>query len=429
MAINTPASYQKLVIYEVFVRNHGPNGTFVDVTADLPRIKALGVDVVWLMPIHPIGKAKRKGSEGSPYAIADYRAVNPKYGSEADFKQLIDTAHHLGLQVMIDVVYNHTSPDSVLARAHPEWFYQDAGGRPAHRAPEWTDVVDLAYRHPELIEYQLETMRKWVNLGVDGFRCDVASLVSLEFWQAARAAMAQIKPNFIWLAETVHPHFVRWMRRQGHPVMSDSEVYQAFDLTYDYDIYDEWMDCLNGKLALSGYVKWLEFQQAIYPANFVKMRMVENHDQPRLAASTPDLNRLKCWTAFMAFNQGAFLIYAGQEAAVTKTPSLFEPDPILWPAEPPILSSFLTRLTALKKDPATCGFFDILVRDTHLQARWDDRGSGLYGIFNVQAQTGSVAVKLPNGVYSNLLDDSSVVVSAGRIKLPLGPVIVRYEKR
>jgi hypothetical protein len=381
------------------------------------------------MPIHPIGEAKRKGSEGSPYAIADYRAVNPKYGSEADFKQLIDTAHHLGLQVMIDVVYNHTSPDSVLVREHPEWFYQDASGQPAPRVPEWTDVVDLAYGNPALTEYQIETMRKWVNLGVDGFRCDVASLVPLGFWQAARAAIAQVKPNFIWLAETVHPRFLRWMRRQGYPVMSDSEVYQAFDLTYDYDIHDEWVDCLNGKLSLSGYVKWLEFQQAIYPANFVKMRMVENHDQPRAAANTPDLNQLKCWTAFLAFHKGAFLIYAGQEAVIDKTPSLFELDPIPWPVEQPILSKFLTRLTTLKKDPAIDGFFDILIGDTHLQAQWDNQGSGLYGIFNVQAQTGSVVVKLPDGVYPNLLDDSQLVVSGGRIELPLGPVIVRYEKR
>ena len=114
MAKNTPRSYRNLVIYEVYVRNHGPNGTFADVEADLPRIKALGVDVIWFMPIHPIGEVARKGSLGSPYSIVDYRAVNPEYGTRADLKQLIDRAHDLGLKVMIDAVFNHTAHDSIL---------------------------------------------------------------------------------------------------------------------------------------------------------------------------------------------------------------------------------------------------------------------------------------------------------------------------
>lgn len=200
MAVDTPTHFKNLVIYEVFVRNYGPNGTFADVTTDLPRIKALGVDVVWLMPIHPTGQVKRKGGHGSPYAIADYRAVNPKFGTEADLKTLINAAHKLGLKVMIDVVYNHTSPDSVLATQHPEWFYCEKAGEPAPRFAEWSDVVDLSYHDPALSQYQIDSLLKWVKLGVDGFRCDVASLVPVEFWQQARQAVAKIKPNFIWLA-------------------------------------------------------------------------------------------------------------------------------------------------------------------------------------------------------------------------------------
>jgi glycosidase len=426
VAVNTPASFQKLIIYEVFVRNYSQNGTFAEVTADLPRLKALGIDVVWLMPIHPIGEVNRKGSEGSPYAIADYRAVNPKYGAEADFQHLIDTAHSLGLKVMIDVVYNHTSPDSVLAQQHPDWFYHNEAGQPMPRFPEWSDIVDLDYRHPELFEYQIEALLKWVSLGVDGFRCDVASLVPLEFWQQARAAVAAVKPNFIWLAESVHPHFIRLMRRQGYLALFDSEVHQAFDLTYDYDIYDEWVGCLEGKNTLADYARMLDWQEAIYPANYIKLRFVENHDHPRAAARIPELDRLKCWTAFMAFNKGAFLIYAGQETGATKLPSLFELDPIDWPDDEPILSDFLARLTALKKDPATDGQFEVVAANTHLQTRWVKGGHGLYGIFNVQSLTGSVPVELPAGAYTNLLDDTEIIVSAGQIELPLLPVIVRF---
>ena len=122
MAQDTPKHFRNLVLYEVYVRNHGPNGTFADVEADLVRIQSMGVDVVWFVPIHPIGKLNKKGSLGCPYAIADYRAVNPEYGTKADFVRLIERAHALGLKVMIDVVYNHTAHDSVLVREHPDWF-------------------------------------------------------------------------------------------------------------------------------------------------------------------------------------------------------------------------------------------------------------------------------------------------------------------
>ncbi len=417
MAIDTHVSNKNLVIYEVFVRNHGKSGTFADVTADLPRIKALGVDVVWLMPIHPLGEVKRKGLRGSPYANADYRAINPNYGTEAGFKQLIDAAHELDLKVMIDVVYNHTSPDSVLAQQRPDWFYRDAAGEPAPRFAEWSDVVDLVYREPALAEYQINSMLKWVNMGVDGFRCDVASLVPIEFWMQARQAVAHINSNFIWLAESVHLRFVRFMRRQGYLAHSDSELYQAFDITYDYDIHDEWQACVKGELSLAEYAKMLEMQEGIYPENFIKLRFVENHDQPRIAGLVPNEARMKCWTAFSAFCPGAFLIYAGQEAAAHHLPSLFDPDPIIWPDDTPALSNFFARLAALKKDPITGGQFEIVSRDSHLQARWQLDGETLHGIFNVRGEKSATPVELPAGSYTNLLDDTRLTVSAGQVDL------------
>ena len=124
MALTTNKAYRNQVIYSVFVRNHTPEGTFEALRKDLPRIKELGADIVWLLPIHPIGKAERKGCLGSPYAIQDYRGINPEYGSLDDFKRLVDDIHGLGMRCIIDVVYNHTSPDSWLAEHHPEWFYR-----------------------------------------------------------------------------------------------------------------------------------------------------------------------------------------------------------------------------------------------------------------------------------------------------------------
>ncbi len=423
MAANTPASCRQLVIYEVFVRNHSADGTLAALTADLPRLKALGVDVVWLMPIHPIGQARRKGSFGSPYAIADYRAVHPDYGSERDLAELADAAHSLGLKLMIDVVYNHTSPDSVLAQGHPGWFYHDAAGQPFPRHAGWSDVVDLRHPNPALTDYLIEALLKWVRLGVDGFRCDVASLVPLEFWRQARQAVAKIKPDFIWLAESVHLHFVRSVRRQGHLAHSDAELYAAFDITYDYDIHHLWRECVRGQRPLRDYAAALEWQEASYPANFIKLRFAENHDQPRIAGLLPTPAHSRCWTALMAFLPGAFLIYDGQETGTPHLPALFEKDPIAWPAEPP-LSNFLSRLAALKKHPATAGQFDVLAAGSHFQARWQGSGGQLYGLFNVNGVSEAVSVQLPDGRYTNLLDDQPVTVSDGRLSLPPEPVIV-----
>ena len=141
MAKNTDIRYRNQLLYSVFVRDYGKNGTFKDVEEDLDRIKSLGTDIIWFMPIHPIGKVGRKGSIGSPYAISDYRAVNPDFGTIEDFIRLTEEIHKRGMKCIIDVVYNHTSPDSVLSVEHPEWFYRDENGKPKAKVEEWWDIV------------------------------------------------------------------------------------------------------------------------------------------------------------------------------------------------------------------------------------------------------------------------------------------------
>ena len=196
-------------MYSVFVRNYSKAGNFEGVRRDLRRIKDLGVDIIWLMPIHPIGEKCRKGRMGSPYG----------------------DAHGLGMKVIIDVVYNHTSPDSVLAVSHPEWFYHKSDGSLGNRIGEWYDVVDLDYRKQELWDYQIDTLKKWAGI-VDGFRCDVASLIPLEFWLRARRKVAEVNPKCLWLAESIHRSFLIDCRANGIPASSDSELYQAFDICY-----------------------------------------------------------------------------------------------------------------------------------------------------------------------------------------------------
>ena len=235
------------------------------------------------MPIHPIGVEGKKGSLGCPYANRDYREVNPAYGTMEDFRALVDEIHARGMKCMIDVVYNHTSPDSTLFREHPEWFYHGADGRPGNKIGDWADVIDLDYGKRELWDYQIESLVMWAGI-VDGFRCDVASFVPLEFWLEARAAVEKVNPDCIWLAETVHLSYGCLARRQGIYSALDYDAYSAFDMEYEYDVREVFDKYLRNEAALSHYTDMLNFQEGCYPANYNKLRFLENHDQPRICS-------------------------------------------------------------------------------------------------------------------------------------------------
>ena len=428
MAKDTPLSYRNLVIYQVYVRNHGPNGTFADVEADLERIKALGADIVYFMPIHPIGKVARKGTLGSPYSISDFRGVNPEYGTREDFARLIEKAHGLGLKVMIDVVYNHTAHDSNLVAEHPDWYHQNAFGQPVTTVPEWSDVIDLRYPNPELEEYLIETLAGWVQFGVDGFRCDVASLVPAGFWTRARARCAEVNPQTIWMAESVHASFVGSRRQVGLRAISDSEVYMAgFDILYDYDIWPVWQAAVTGQEPVGRYLEMVRMQGCIYPGNWAKMRCVENHDQRRIMLLAPSRNQALAWTALMAFNVGPFMIYAGQESEASHTPNLFEIDKVPWGEQP--LAAFLTRLAKLKKDAAqVSGVFVAAAAEPAVVASWEAPGACLLGVFNVSAREGRVAVPLPDGAYEDVLNGGKVEVRGGEMTIPAVAAILRYSE-
>jgi hypothetical protein len=424
MAESTPEETRSLVIYEVFVRNHGPNGTFADVESDLHRIRQMGVDVIWFMPIHPIGAVARKGTLGSPYSIADYRGINPEYGAEEDFMRLIEKAHALGLKVWIDVVYNHTAHDSKLVKEHPDWFHQDENGNPVTTVPAWSDVIDLKFPNPELSDYLVDTLKGWVQLGVDGFRCDVASIVPIDFWQRARREVAEINPNVVWLAESVHASFIEHRRLANLRAHSDSEVYTAFDITYDYDIWSTFLAAVTGRIPVARYLEMLRFQDGIYPENFVKMRCVENHDNHRIMYLAPTKEQAVAWTAFQAFNRGAFLIYAGQEAGADHKPTLFDIDKVEWSDYE--FQPFLTKLAKMKKDPVLkSGKFRIHSAEPAIQASWISPEGNLYGIFNVANSAGEIEVHIPDGTYTDEISGSSISVNDGRLSLPAAAVILR----
>ena len=218
-------SYNK-VIYEVNLRQYSAEGTFKAFEKDLPRLKELGVGIIWLMPINPIGVLKRKGTLGSPYSLKDYFGINPEFGNAEDFRSLVKKTHEIGMYLIIDWVANHCAWDNKLLEEHPDWFTKNSEGKYIPPVEDWQDVVDFNYDNKDLWEYMTEALKFWVReYDIDGFRCDVAGMMPTEFWNQARVELDAIKPVFM-LAE--------WETSELHE--------KAFDMTYswsDYDIFNQ----------------------------------------------------------------------------------------------------------------------------------------------------------------------------------------------
>lgn len=424
MAVNTPKNYRNQVLYSVFVRNYSKEGTFEAVRRDLDRIKSLGVDILWLMPIHPIGEKARKGTVGSPYAAKDFRKITPDFGTEEDLRRLVADAHEKGMKVIMDIVYNHTAPDSWLAEHHPEWFYHKMDGSFGNKVGDWYDIIDLDYSQKDLWDYQIETLKYWASI-VDGFRCDASPLIPLAFWERARQEVESVHPGCIWLAETVEPHFIRFLRSQGMTAHSDAEAFQVFDMSYEYDTYVVWRKYLQGEIPLSAYAEAMNWQESVYPENYVKLRFLENHDRPRAHQNIPDEKMLRSWTAFLYFQKGMVMLFNGQEVSATHRPQLFEKDPVDWENGKDI-SNLLRRLYEIKQDPLFAdSAYDVqaLPRDV-LFATHTKGENKLLGWFPIRGETTTVKTDLPDGVYENLLG-GTVDIFEGSFGLTGEPVIIR----
>lgn len=425
MANNTNKSLKNKVIYSVYVRNHSESGDFKGVMADLDRIKLLGVDYIWFMPIHPIGQVNKKGELGCPYSISDYRAVNPEYGTIEDFKELVSAIHEKGMKCMIDVVYNHTSHDSVLSKEHPEFFYKKPNGTFGNKVGDWTDVIDLDYTNKDLWDYQIETLKMWAEI-VDGFRCDVASLVPIEFWLRARKEVAEVNPECLWLAESVEYGLIKYARDTGFTCLSDSELYQAFDILYDYDIYPKYLAYVDGEISIGEYVEALNQQEYIYPENYIKLRCLENHDRTRAKKLFKSEREVVNFTAFMYMLKGTALLYAGQETENTETPSLFEYDKVNWNTGYD-LSAILHNLYRVKQSSIiTNGTYELRAYNSENAATITYKSSEgtLFGAFSMRCYECRVEAEVPDGEYKNKINGKTVFVKNGKLELDGFPVIV-----
>lgn len=323
------------VLYQINTRQFTPKGTFKAAQKQLPRLAAMGVDIIWLMPIHPIGEAHRKGSLGSPYAVRDYRAVNPEFGTEAEFRAFVDEAHRLGLKVILDWVANHSAYDNPLTKSHPEWYTRTPeGALTSPQGTDWSDVADFDYSQPALRRYMTESLAYWVReFGVDGFRCDVAGYVPTDFWETARAELDKVKPVFM-LAE--------WEQRDLHA--------RAFDATYGWG-WKEAMQRLvksgEGAGPIRGYYAG---QAETWPQAAMRMVYTENHDQNSWDGIAAQIYgpAYEAAIALSFTGSGLPLIYNGQEADNDRQLEFFERDPIIW--KQGRHADLFARLIALKTE-------------------------------------------------------------------------------
>ncbi|EQM52553.1 alpha-amylase [Lactiplantibacillus plantarum EGD-AQ4] len=426
MARDTQTQLRNEMIYSVFVRNYSEAGNFAGVTADLQRIKDLGTDILWLLPINPIGEVNRKGSLGSPYAIKDYRKINPEYGTLDDFKALTTKAHELGMRVMMDIVYNHTSPDSVLATEHPEWFYHDAAGQLTNKVGDWSDVKDLDYGHHDLWQYQIDTLLYWRQF-VDGYRCDVAPLVPLDFWLEARKQVNAKYPGTLWLAESAGSGFIQELRSQGYTGLSDSELYQAFDMTYDYDVFSDFKDYWQGRRTVDQYVDLLQRQDTTFPGNYVKMRFLENHDNARMMSLMHSESEAVNALTWIFMQRGIPLIYNGQEFGAEHQPSLFDRD-VMVNDRHSDLTALIQKLVAIKQEPLmrAADYQLAVVEDGIIKVSYQAAGAALTAWIPLKGQVTTVTTTLPDDHYQNILTDTAVEVKDHQLLVKGQPVLIKY---
>ena len=312
-----PEWSKNAAIYQINTRQFTAEGTFAAAAMQLPRLKQLGVSILWLMPVQPIGEVNRKGELGSPYSIKDYYGVNSEFGSKADLKAFIAQAHALGMYVILDWVANHTAWDNTLVKQHPDWYLRDWKGD-FTPTPwwDWTDIIELDYSKPALRQYMTDAMKYWVQeIGFDGFRCDVAGFVPLDFWVNVRQELETIKPVFM-LAE--------FEGRDFHA--------EAFDMTYAWTWHQALHDIAKGHADVNKLYVYYSWNEKYYPRDIMRLLGVTNHDQNAWEGTEFEMfaEALPSTIALSIISDGMPMIYNGQEVGNTRRLAFFERDPIIW---------------------------------------------------------------------------------------------------
>lgn len=322
-------------IYEVNIRQYTKEGTFAAFQEHIERLHDMGVSILWIMPIHPVGEKERKGTLGSYYAVKDYKDVNPEFGTLDDFRAMVNKAHELDMKVIIDWVANHTAWDNPLIEQHPDWYTRDdAGNVVVPPGTDWTDVADLNYDNADLRKYMIDALKYWVQeTDIDGYRCDVAGMVPIDFWINARSELETIKPVFM-LAEDDKP-----------------EIHQAFDMSYGWEFHSIMNAVAKGEKTPGDIATHLNTLQKNFKPKDIIMHFTSNHDENSWNGSAPERlgDGFKTFAVLASTVPGMPLIYSGQEVSLNKRLEFFEKDPINWKKGKNIQDFYKTLLT-LKSD-------------------------------------------------------------------------------
>ena len=341
MMYTNPEWSYNAVLYELNVRQFTPEGTFVAAIERLSFLRSLGVDAIWLMPIYPIGQEGRKGTLGSYYSIRDYMAVNEEFGTEDEFRAFVTAAHALGMKVLLDWVANHTARDARWITECPaEWYERDAEGV-AVVPWDWTDTAKLNYANHDVWRGQIDAMRYWVEkFGVDGYRCDMAMLVPIEFWQEASEELHRLKSDIFMLAEAEE----------------DNLFDRAFNMSYQWNIHHIMCDIAKGARRVWDLRNAIHSERARYPREAMRMSFTSNHDENSWSGSEQSRfgKALEVMTAMTFLMPSTMpLIYTGQEVGYDHSFEFFERDAIPTSAYVENRTTELyRRLTALKHGEA-----------------------------------------------------------------------------
>ncbi len=407
-------------IYEVNIRQYTHEGSFKAFEKHMPRLKQMGVKILWIMPIHPISKTNRKGTMGSYYAVQDYQKVNPDFGTLNDFKHMVNYAHELNMKVIIDWVANHTGWDNWLITEHSDWYTKDSlGNKIVPANTDWTDVADLNYDMPDLREYMIQSLEYWVKeADIDGYRCDVAGMVPADFWVNVRIHLDAIKPVFM-LAE--------W---------ESKDILQAFDMVYGWELHHIMNEIAQGKKVIDDLDAYFAKIDTIYSPDDYYMNFTSNHDENSWNGTVFDRmgKAAEVMAVLSATVPGMPLIYSGQENKLTKKLEFFEKDTIGWGNFG--YTSFYTKLLHLKKENkalwngAYGGSFSKIdntkpeVVYSFIRKKGDDKIIVVLNFSDIK-QTISLAGNNIKGNYISLFNQANVVINNGSsIKLsPWGYVI------
>ncbi len=385
-------SLDRATIYEVNIRQYTKEGTIEAFIQHLSRLKKMGVDIIWLMPMHPIGKKNRKGSLGSYYSISDFTDINPEFGTKLDFKKLVDEIHALEMKVIMDWVANHASWDNVWTNNHPDFFARNEDGE--FLSPyDWTDVIQINHENELAHDALCEAMCYWVKeFDIDGFRADLAHLTPVHFWVKARALSEYIKPNLIWLAESDDVNYVA-----------------AFDIFFSWKWMHKTEIFFKHHLSISELIDVLFQQNEPFPSHVKQLYFTSNHDENSWNGTEFEKYGIyaKALAVFSFFYpNGVPLIYSGQEVENKKRLHFFDKDEIDWKIESYSMD-FYQRLSFTRKHLKTNDKLEFIPFEEKILAfkRGDYSGSA-YVFLNLDDKQVHINYPLPQGIYYNIFDET-----------------------